>query len=876
MGFMAGGLVGWALILFLQAPAQDPLLDLRDRARAFADPAQSTTTQIFELGKEIWTHFASGAPVDREIALSTIEAVQTAFRAHKPSKGDAVERDATSFAWWSGACLRDAEHYELAAEVFAQQAAQAGANEPLRPYLWIELATTRRMQARYRDAHSALDEAQKLLVPLGVDPFQHHPADSEQALYLGSWFDVTGDVLMHEGVLEAAHLHFEELARRAEAHADNALRFAGLHNRMRLALVAHQPALVRSLWHEATPQSWFSEISAVDAAKLDVVRGAAALDAAERGERNAFDEARTVLDSVASRATASEQSRRFASLMAVMVELVRSRIGEANALLAAVNSRYGSPLAHDTSSVLSESNLWHALLALRIARLLGSSDELRASRQIALRLLEAQVEEWRSQRTGGHSQKAFTHATLRNSLAAELVKAEVNTGSGDSRVANALNLWIRVHSSGHAGVGNDLGSRDLALEGVQKLRSSLATRSTAVVVLIPERFESCLFWFDDREIEFDTIAPFYQLESAARRLDATAQLCASSVNPGDWSEYRQAVASASAMFLPPGLRAFLANHSELVIFGAEDVAWPSFELFEIADGEPLGLQLALCYTPSLVDGMLLAKAWDSIRPERSGSCVVVSPAWQQSVLSEALPDLPLDSAEQVLVSRMLRASGTSKSRLLHGSSATAGLVFDESLEDSAALTIITHGIFDPLRADPAGLLLAPDGTHDGAVWASDMERIGVPPVVSLFACRVGLAHPRRYDMGGHHLGRSMLDSGALAILLNTSEIEYRVSLELGAEFHEHLARGHSPTQALRLARLNLVPPKQSSEAAVPIHALLVKLYGYGAKPLPVRAFDPELSWRGGSAKQSCLIGIVAAILAALAFVWIRKKRLHGR
>ncbi len=890
MGILAGGLAHWALAAVLASPSQETVGELWCRTQDVLAQSPPTAAHIYRFGQEVQQGLERGAgEFERDTALAIIDAIQAALRARIPKEGLIAERYAADFAWGAAYAARSAGQIEFAAEVLAREARTAPPDEPLLPYLWLELATTRRMQAHYPEAREALQAALEVLVPAGIDPSQHEPHDYEAAAYLASWFDVAGTLELHLGNLELAQVYVDELGRRAEALDNSALRFAALNNGMRLALVAQAPEQTLRLSAKARASAWRESIGAPFLAQLDLLEAWATLLLEERStqpnDQTLDVEGRfaAVLDSQHS----TLHERHAARLGLAMHLLLRQDALGARRQLEALGAPASSGSSFERAVTQGELALLELGLKLRCSRLLDAPDRVESVAAVVASAHSRLLQEWRSQKQTA-SYGAYSGVHDRNLMLTELLKTALQRSAGQAGVERAFEIWLQTEAASYDRIPQWAARDQSPGASLAELRSELVRQNLhteiGFLVLVPSRFESCLLWFDGTACGFELLPAFHELERTAVELDRAALKAYESASAQAHAAFRQRVAEATAQFLPRTAAAFVAQHAELVIVGAENLAWPSFELLELEPGEPLGLNCALTYSPSLSTFADLAARWDSSMENRAGAFVLAAPTLGSTGEAMQLPALPYGASERRWTARMMSALDPERGQCLSGSQATVQAY--RECERALVTACVTHAVHDPRRQSPPGLLLASDDSDDAMIlWGEELSQVPAAPITLVACCKTGLAHPRRYDSGGAHLGTSLIRAGGVGVLLNTTDIEYAVSLELSARLLEHLRVGATLAEALRQARVGTIGADGADRAGSSIQALLPKLYGLGSRALPETHRAASVSSQTGRRSSSnpppwMRRGLFAAtfllvVSGGLYAVW-RARRARGR
>ncbi|WP_344316209.1 CHAT domain-containing protein [Acrocarpospora pleiomorpha] len=118
----------------------------------------------------------------------------------------------------------------------------------------------------------------------------------------------------------------------------------------------------------------------------------------------------------------------------------------------------------------------------------------------------------------------------------------------------------------------------------------------------------------------------------------------------------------------------------------------------------------------------------------------------------------------------------------------------EALESAGVLHIAAHGMFSPRSPMLSNITL-----DDGPLMAYEILRANrMPPVVVLSACEAGMAHAPM-DGVTWGLAGAFLERGARCVIAGVVPVRDEEALVLMSRFHELLAVGHTPAEALARA-----------------------------------------------------------------------------
>ncbi|MCC6408641.1 MAG: CHAT domain-containing protein, partial [Planctomycetes bacterium] len=404
--------------------------------------------------------------------------------------------------------------------------------------------------------------------------------------------------------------------------------------------------------------------------------------------------------------------------------------------------------------------------AARIAREKGGTE----NRGALLARLEASfldfLAQWRStpMRPGG---VGFLYADYRRAVLGELVH-ELIRQRGESGPREALERVIAAQTCGTIG-------RKLALAPatVDDVREKLLPAQVGALVFLPVGDELHVFALDQESLVYELVPDRAKLTRALnnrpsltlpkdRSAAAAAKAC------GRLAKNGKVLADE---LLPPKVRARVAQWRTLLVVGGELVGGVPFESLSLDGKRLLGLDVAIEYLPSIPLGMALADRAPAPKVWKQSLAFVGAPRTSErsrTAWSSAEP-FTLDDAK---LRQLCDPFGKLASTCV-GESATREAFLALDLADTAILHVLCHGIHDPKRERPAGLLLAETEDGLGDLWSADLE-LGpkiVPPIVILSACGAGRDSERLGEDALNHLGGTFLERGAICVILSREKIE---------------------------------------------------------------------------------------------------------
>lgn len=312
-------------------------------------------------------------------------------------------------------------------------------------------------------------------------------------------------------------------------------------------------------------------------------------------------------------------------------------------------------------------------------------------------------------------------------------------------------------------------------------------------------------------------------------------------------------ADAFEAFFPAELGAWVQARRRVTLVGVEQLGQAPFELFAPRGGQPLGVTHALDYLPSAPIGLSLATRVPLGEFHGAGLLAVRNPS---ASARERYPDAQPLEIPQSRLEALLEPWGE-----------TAFAATDEGVDlrtyEAQAgrrpfvVQWLTHGVFDPLREPPTGLVL--EGAPDVA-WSDDLARVPAPPVVLLSCCGGARSQLRRGEDGAQQLAGAFFRAGARTVVATPASTRLSWALDFSELFHRELAEGVSVAEAARRARAEL-----ATRSGIDAQAWSAwQVVGLGG----TRAGTS----RGSSTTPSVLLLAAASVVAAL-LVLRRMRRL---
>jgi CHAT domain-containing protein len=198
---------------------------------------------------------------------------------------------------------------------------------------------------------------------------------------------------------------------------------------------------------------------------------------------------------------------------------------------------------------------------------------------------------------------------------------------------------------------------------------------------------------------------------------------------------------------------------------------------------------------------------------KGGDSVVHSRLWSEFFFCgrPEFGDLPFSEEEAVdLAGRF--PSGSSD--VLLGDNAQEKTVKTMALGDYRLIHFACHAVLDPESAFRSALLLAPDGTgeEDGFLQVSEIYGLRMDAdLVVLSACQTARGILQRGE-GVFGLSRIFFHAGARAVLSTLWPVSDKPSAVFMKKFYRYLVEGLSKSEAVRLAKLDMIRSKYAHPA----------------------------------------------------------------
>lgn len=177
---------------------------------------------------------------------------------------------------------------------------------------------------------------------------------------------------------------------------------------------------------------------------------------------------------------------------------------------------------------------------------------------------------------------------------------------------------------------------------------------------------------------------------------------------------------------------------------------------------------------------------------------VGNPSYDRQKFDQLRP-LPSAEREATAVAAMYR-----QRTVLTRQEATRARFIDAAVS-SGVIHFGGHAVIDDNEPERSALLLATGGPGGSTLTAPDIARLRLrhAPIVVLAACSTATGVSYRLE-GATSLSRAFLLAGASSVVGSLWDIDDEVSEEFFIRFHQRLAAGHPPADALRRAQVDLL------------------------------------------------------------------------
>ncbi len=394
----------------------------------------------------------------------------------------------------------------------------------------------------------------------------------------------------------------------------------------------------------------------------------------------------------------------------------------------------------------------------------------------------------------------------------ELVELELGLDRTGRGAQQAFEWILKLQAA-----GSFAREQNLELPTLETVRGALLGQGAGLLLYVPGRVQSHVFALTATEIRVHRLQPDWQMDLRARELEEALQSSIMARSAASDQRLARQLEASSLSFVPPALNRELANWTAIQVVGLEDFGYVPLEALAGPTGEPLGRTHPVTYQPSIPMGVWLAGKAKELGGGLGPALYFLGQGDPSQGGRPRLAALQLDASDLGVDALRQRSLPYE----LFGSDDLARL--PERMASASMAVFLLHGLYDPNRARPAGLLMRPE--LDAGVWFSDtIEAIECPPFSLLAACGGDRAQERRGDDGQGHLRSAFFRSGSVAVATSTLALESRATQQFVSLVSKGLANGNSISEAFHQARESANPERFSTH---PVHAFLLHVYGAG-------------------------------------------------
>ena len=528
--------------------------------------------------------------------------------------------------------------------------------------------------------------------------------------------------------------------------------------------------------------------------------------------------------------------------------LDRDRIREAQLALEAARGLLPAKPSDFPPYAIEWAGVW--LRAHRLAE--PSMDSAAMLEELGLPVLESLLSHLEAQplRTGG---VAYLQFEGRNVFLSELIELELTVHGLERGARRAFGHVTAVQARG------SLARRHaMTAPSSERIQETWLRADQGLLMWSFGSRQSHLFVADSEgPVRIWRLKGAAELELLARKLVASIDECLRDPSL-EQTVLTAASRRATGAFLPDGLLPQLSSWGSLLLVGLDGLGYLPVEALKL-DGGYLGEALAVSYLPSVPVGEWLRQRAAELERTRARDLHL----W----VGDGRPDgtFPVDSQSvhetRTAVSELERIYRSDRVAVTHGTELADLAPLADAFLAAHTFQFIGHGVYDPERERPAGLMFAPTLGSAGVVFGGELDSLKAPPFVFLAACGASRSRLRRGDDGRGSLGGAFLDAGAVSVTLSFLNQEAGAAGEFATRIHRQLETGASVDAALLQARRSSRP----GDYGVPrVHAMLAHTIGWGSSsPFPDRAAETNPF----GVRSLLLLGLGSAV----ALLWVRAR-----
>lgn len=496
-------------------------------------------------------------------------------------------------------------------------------------------------------------------------------------------------------------------------------------------------------------------------------------------------------------------------------------------------------------------------------------DALRARSRAALTALR---EDWllRPLVPGGQGFLLFGAPSL---LLGQYARLEMALEGEQVGVERALAAIALLQSAGTVARTLDLGEID-----AQRLRAELLYDDATLIAILPNSLRTHVFVLGPKIAFPAEAAPLERLEVLRGELTSTLYRAPVAGQTGRAAQLDAASASLRDGLLDGRVIAELQARPVLFVVGADLMGGLPIEALDLGSGRPFGADCGIAHAPSLPLAIELAARSRAPVPDGPWDAVVFGAPEHSDSVRERWPRIRSFSLDETSLRGLGEGFDPARVRVLAGPEATLAGLQSLDLGSARLLQVVTHGVFDPLRDEPAGIVVSSGGGSRDVAWYADLRALRAPRVVALWACGTQRGPSRLGDDTASHLGGAFCDAGVCTVLVSRADLALDPVLRMARRVARGLAGREAQVESLRAARAELAADPKTAD---PFYCATVVLYGDPGRRDLVRSRvgHDDLASSATSGPSNAKAAIVAcASIAALFLVarYFARRRSPGR
>lgn len=406
------------------------------------------------------------------------------------------------------------------------------------------------------------------------------------------------------------------------------------------------------------------------------------------------------------------------------------------------------------------------------------------------------------------------------------------------------------------------------ITSIQGLRQGLLEKDHALLVFLPGVERTYLFVLDQTRLGHFELESIHPIRQVANRLSSGLHRpCKDADERQTQDELRQRL---SSMLFPAEVVGFLGDTHRLTLVGLDKLGAVPVECLPFRDEMFLGAGVAIDTLPSLPFGLYLARRARVTELRTADVWLMTAPTEDEGTPDQEPATGRVRLTPAFTAGLLAAYSPEQRRKVWAGPEASLRTLQDPALQGAGVIQFFTHGIFDPWREQPGGLLLSSNNENRGTLFSEDVESLRWPLLVMLTACRGAAAPTRIGDAGAADLGGAFLASGAQAVMDSAYDLEPEAARRMSSTIHRAVSRGETPAEALRMARSELAADPRFED---PFYHSLLRVVGLGHRPI----FPPTLEETPLSTSLSWPVRLAAGtVITGLGLLAIRRRRVSAK